>query len=425
MRRINHLRRILMAAAAAMSIFMNANAQSGKPPVLRIDPSQAYGGNISDFFSDVTYIPLETTKESLFGDIGKLIVTDSSFVIADMDTRSTLFFRPNGRFAGKVKWPANTMPEIKYDRSGQVIQVYYIHQYDEARKSLAYYSLSGQAIPAPRLRNYVYPQGHLPLGQGYSLRLNNCQFGKGAQPKDSIFYLAEIYKGDALYKRLLPYNQRAKMAFCYLFGKVVNAGGDFSGFIVQDGVTYMATAVENLMYRISKDTAVPVYQVVFPMNTAYPQSVLQMKDTRLLDSVKAAARPVGTIISISKIFYNKRKLFFKGESPYYLSYLSTGANSIYNFVYDTLSRQLVSLERLAPDAGCSFLPAFDPRDGLMINGVYHHGGRIYSYVSSLDMFNAKEKTKNKHPQYPPVLKEYFKKQTRKSNPVLVSMKLKE
>ncbi|WP_126246223.1 6-bladed beta-propeller [Chitinophaga rhizosphaerae] len=422
---INHILRKFWAAAATVLAFTGAHAQAGKAPVLRIDPSRAYGGNISDFFSDITFIPLETTRESLFGDIGKLIVTDSSFVIADMDTRSTLFFRTNGRFAGKVKWPANVMPEIKYDRSAQVIQVYYIHQYDAGKKSLVYYSLKGQPIPAPRVRNSIYPQGHLPLGQGYSLRLNSCRFGKGTQPKDSIFYLAEIYKGDVLYKRLLPYNQRTKTAFCYLFGKVVNASGDFSGFIVQDGVTYMATAVENLVYRVTKDTAVPVCQVVFPMNTAYPQNVLQLKDTRLLDSVTAAAKPVGTIMSISKIFYNKRKLFFKGESPYYLSYRSTGANSIYNFVYDTLSHQLVSLERLAPDAGSGFLPAFDPRDGLMINGIYQHGGRIYSYVSSLDMFNARDKTKDKHPQYPPVLQDYFKKQTRKSNPVLVSMKLKE
>lgn len=47
---------------------------------LRIDPKQAYGGHVSEYCEDVEYIPLETTKESLFGNINSLIITDTSLL---------------------------------------------------------------------------------------------------------------------------------------------------------------------------------------------------------------------------------------------------------------------------------------------------------------------------------------------------------
>src|SRR3569833_2319900 len=71
---------------------------------LRIDPSQAYGGKVSEYFEQVNYIPLETTKESLFGDINQLAITDSSFVITDMDTRAVLFFTRKGRYITKTRF---------------------------------------------------------------------------------------------------------------------------------------------------------------------------------------------------------------------------------------------------------------------------------------------------------------------------------
>ena len=48
---------------------------------IRIDPTRAYGGNISDYFDSIEYIPLETRKESLFGEITKLIITDLVYLI--------------------------------------------------------------------------------------------------------------------------------------------------------------------------------------------------------------------------------------------------------------------------------------------------------------------------------------------------------
>ena len=59
---------------------------------IRVNPQQAFGGPASEYFDTIEYIPLETTKESLFGYPGQLILTESTIVVADPDTRCILFF---------------------------------------------------------------------------------------------------------------------------------------------------------------------------------------------------------------------------------------------------------------------------------------------------------------------------------------------
>lgn len=71
--------------------------------ILRIDPSNATGGNASEIFESIKYIPLQTTKESLFGKIGQLEITDQYFIILDQSTNSILFFNKDGTYHHKIK----------------------------------------------------------------------------------------------------------------------------------------------------------------------------------------------------------------------------------------------------------------------------------------------------------------------------------
>lgn len=59
---------------------------------LRVDPDNAFGASASEAFQSATYIPLETTKESTFGKIDKLEITDEYFIVLDENTNSILFF---------------------------------------------------------------------------------------------------------------------------------------------------------------------------------------------------------------------------------------------------------------------------------------------------------------------------------------------
>ena len=57
---------------------LGALAQS---TTIRIDPAHARSGTASQIFEEVNYIPLETTKESLFGKIDQLAVTEDYFIM--------------------------------------------------------------------------------------------------------------------------------------------------------------------------------------------------------------------------------------------------------------------------------------------------------------------------------------------------------
>jgi len=55
-------------------------------------------------FEEVNYAPLETTKESMIGEVNKLVVTDNRFYILDKILAKTLFvFDKTGSFIFKLK----------------------------------------------------------------------------------------------------------------------------------------------------------------------------------------------------------------------------------------------------------------------------------------------------------------------------------
>jgi hypothetical protein len=73
---------------------------------IMLDPSSGVGGTASQIYDEVDYIPLETTKESLFGEISQLQITDKYFIILDKETDAILFFNRDGSFHHKInKFP--------------------------------------------------------------------------------------------------------------------------------------------------------------------------------------------------------------------------------------------------------------------------------------------------------------------------------
>jgi len=409
--------------------FLPLAGKSQSVPVLHINPKQTYGGLISEHFSSLEYIPLETTPESLFGDIARLIITDSSFIVSDADTKSILFFDVRGKYLRKIRSGRAVFPYVDYDANKKIVSACFINKYDiengnsTKKKVMEFLRFSATGIPVDTINVEVRNENlfeEINLEPGYTFRTNSCSFKDAA--RDSTIYLLDIFRGTTLYKHLIPYNQQQKMGFCYFSGKISSLQKDYTTI---NGVTYAATPVEHHIYKITKDTAIKMFEVVFPKDAAVPKDMLKIRDTRLLDSIRLIARPPGIIYRITNIFFSGNKLFFKGTCPFYLSNISTSTLQAYNFIYDTVSRKVVALERLTPDAKSFFLPVFDPRDGLMEKGILYNNDNFYSYVSSLDMFIARQKTKDKNPQYPPALQDYFNTQSRKSNPVIVKMKLKD
>lgn len=389
---------------------------------LRIDPARAYGGAVSEYFENVKYIPLETTKESLFGEINQMIVTDNSVVIYDIDTKAVLFFTLEGKYISKVNLRDANYVYLSKSQDGNIVISMSKNIREGSSLVESIFSTTGIKIKQASLSSFQ--DGLLKIDEGYFLGTSSCGFNKNDKPKDSLYHLINVYKEDSLYKSLLPYNQKHQAVFCKI-GGIVDLNP--RGLRVTDNSIYVSTPYEHLVYKVTKDTAVKMLQFVFPLKRSISDNILSSGNLQLIDSIERQINVNGSTIiqSVKNIVFYKDKILFKITPKSYIRTPGSVSTQQFNFIYDTPSSRLISMERLAPDMHNFFLPILGNGSMIVFDGLYFHKGAYYTPLSSLEMFTAHVATKSKNPQYPEVLKKYFNTQTRKSNPVIVCMKLKE
>lgn len=403
-------------------LMINSDTRAQGIAKIKIDPSLAYGGVMSDYFQEIEYVPLETTKESLFGDIDKIIVTDSSYVVLDFDTRAIYYFALNGKFINKIRVTNGEYPDMQFDRFNNLINLSYYNPVKQ-RMEFQYYSIAGKSvtnIPDQKFSTEMVVN-MVNLGNSYFAVTNSCRLNKRETPKDSIVHLINIYKDGKIFKQFLPVNQIANLGFCSLDGRL----GNTQGSVVTNGSYYISRPLDYVVYKVNKDTVTAAFQLVFPANRTFPRSIIESKNRTQLDSAEnALSRNTEIINNVSNIFYYKNLLFFKIDPRSYMSFRGSEEKNQYNFIYDTTNGKLVSFERITADSLSYFLPIMGFGDASAIRGVMYSNGALFSQISSLQLFQAMNDTKDKTPVYPPVLKEYFRSQTRKSNPVIVRIKMK-
>ena len=383
---------------------------------LRIDPAQSYGGDISDYFESYEYIPLETTKQSIFGEIVNLIITKSSIVITDHDSRATLFFTKDGKFITKIKEKDGVLPTIYTSDNDSLIIIYTYHS-ATGNEGLKYADLYGNLIKTTKK---VVQNKSIALGDGYTAQFVDCDYLKNDKDNKKQG-LINIYYNNQIYNSFFPLPAN-DYGFCKLAKRIKRP------LRVEKGSFYISTPFDYWVYKVTKDTAIKMFKFTFPENRTYPTSkILNYPEKEFIDSLdKTRIKDWQKIMDINNLFYIKNYLFFRINPRMFLWFKGADEFAQYNFIYDTVSNKLISLGRLSPDAKTSYLPILGS-EGHRLNlyGLYTSGDLLYFDVSALEMFTAYEKNKNRKPQYPPVLQQYFKTQNRKSNPVIVRMKLKE
>lgn len=399
-------------------LFFETNAQAIEK--LRINPGYSYGGNASEYIKTIEYIPLETTKESLFGTVSEMLITDSSFIISDNDTKALLFFTIGGKFLHKIKGKI-VCPSAWLDKkSNTVIVCNTFPLTDSYNMSCTRYSLFGK-----KLESITFTQNEISLitgtnlGNGYTVTRTYYDLPVDGKIKDTTLFLISTYKGDSLYKRIFPFNTLEHQLF-FKLNRSLNIGS-----MPENGSVYVVTPFDHLLYKVSQDKVTPMYQFVFPANRTLPRGIIESKDNRVIDSVqKILAHDENIIVNVRNIIFNGKRMYFKtGVSVYPYSDLGSDGSNQFNFIYDLNTGKLNSFERFTPDATTFYLPFTSLRSRYL--GMDYFDGFFYTNLSSLNIFAAKEATQNKNPKYPPVLQQYFNTQNSKSNPVIVKMKLKE
>jgi hypothetical protein len=392
-------------------------ATAQEVPKIRIDPSKAYGGSVSEYFDNVEYIPLETTKESLFGQITQLLITDSSYIIYDYDTKSVLFFSLLGNFLNKVTFKNNSIQVfLTYDKlNNNVILKNQIEEKGTVKQEQFLYFNNGSFIERIIKNDEIMKTS---FDKVYSFNISGCALRHNEDPIDTTIYMIRIFKNDTLQKSFLPRNPYKDLAFCTLGGFIRPPK------IFSKDTAYVATPINHIIYRITKDSVAPVYKIIFQKDYTIADSILKYRDKKNLDIAKRTImNNDNLILDVSNIVINKDRILFK-INPYHYIYTegSEGKNQ-YNLIYNISSNKLISLERIKADSLSYYLPVLG--NHAKTSGVEAIASCLYSDLSSFQMFAAYEKTQNKNPQYPPALQQYFKTQNRKSNPVIVKMKLRE
>ena len=392
---------------------------SSKAQTLRLDPSNAMGGNASDIFTEINYIPLETTEESLFGSISKLVVTEDYFIILDNNTRSILLFNKNGKFHKKIRGTENApiwdfsvnryTKEIRYSRD----------QY----KTYTFCDYDGKELRT------IKPGGELAKDEINDSNMHFFGPGKGVSclmPRhvDSTSKYYKFY-----YKSLIVFaNDKNKV---YAHGLAVdNREGHDNTMIFLGGTTPFTTVSDTAfyyirpftfnLYTIRPDAIKLSYKLVFPLNVSLPQNfgIDSNYNNKRAEYVRRNSK---LIYYIANFYQLKENLLFRTGS--------FEINEEDNLIYNLRSGTLIAFKHILQDEKSYFLPIYDNSNGgqsFNFSGILAcTDGYLYTSASSLGMFTYHEKYADQKAKYPPALDDYFKKGSRKDNPVIMQLKLKD
>jgi len=401
-----------------------ASAQTGKIDssemvTLRIDPQTARGAAVSQVFSEVEFIPLETTKESLFGNIHQLKIVDDNYVIFDYDTKAILIFSKDGKFKSKIN-ASNIQPE-KNDKNKTEFNSFTVEKENNinyivvfAHPRAFYFDLTGKQIKKVMIKDY-YKQN---TSRDFKIANNSTSIRpdfKVKKGKDSTFYeLGIINKTDSV--GYFPYNIKR-----YETDEFWGSGERFYKYGVENEMFYLNYYSYNI-YKASPSKLSLAYHIIFPAANSLPND---------FTTNPVYVKKRGEYFRNNpKIFYGLSNTYLVGNNLYLKMHnygWDTGMKKA--LIYNLKTSELTSVQDLEPDSLSFFLPVTDASGNFydFINNGFHmyENGYFYTNYSSLAMFTFKEQSEGKTTKYPPSLETYFKTQNKKSNPIIIKLKPKQ
>ena len=371
---------------------------------LRIDPDLASAGTAAQIFDSILFVPLETTKESLFGKIDQLEVTDSCFVILDYMSRSILLFDRSGAFHARIRTDAEDryFSYFTLDRPRNEI----IAAIGNEKKYLIY-DLNGKLLrteskPAEVTDFYCFDNHTFVL---------NLTRPADLSTRDKTGYDLAFSTGyDKIIKKALPYNLRFENFDYNLTENVFNYSG-------QPGSCMFALPFNYTVTQLNDTGIIHQYKFIFPASYSLPKNFAT-------DSLYAGARSkyaYGTPENRGK-YEGIEHVFRVGNYLLFTANYSGRFKNDKNFAYNLTNNDLVSFGRVVGDSTSDFLPLLSHRSLEEVNMVYKD--QIFSAIPSVMLFNLKNNSKNPV-KYREPLQKYFANGKRDDNVVMMVMTLKK
>jgi len=408
---------LLIVTATSVSAQKIIKVDSSHVKTLRVDPSNAVGGNVSDFFTEVNYIPLETTKESLFGSISQLEITEDYYIIYDQNTHSILIFTKAGKFHTKIKSSEST-PIYNFSVNKWNKQIIYSR---DRYKTLTYSDYDGKIVNTVKLGGEFAKD---EIGN-YGLNLFSPDKGFTNSWYNNIDSTSKDYR---VYSRSLIVFANANHKI-YAYGlpftkaenelEIISTGGQWpiSRFGV-DSAYFYSKAFDSSIYTITPNAITLSYKFIFPAYAGLPTDFLSNTNYNK-KRIEWIEKHNQAIYCLTNFFQIGSNLIFKTGN--------WGSNKEDNLIYNLKSGTTIAYKHIQQDELSYFMPIYDQTGWTFDNrGILAcTGGCLYTSVSAVGMYKAYNDNAEQKVKYPPALAEYFKKGSIKDNPAILQLKLKD
>jgi len=164
-------------------------------------------------------------------------------------------------------------------------------------------------------------------------------------------------------------------------------------------------------YLINGNGIQGIYQFLFPLGYTLPKNFL---DSSFIGKQRDYIFNHNVVYGLSDIYKVKDNLLFciqKFEAPAHLSLL-----------YNLKSGNLYSPYNVTPDSSNGFLPF---SSGDQVNVLAADSSSFYTSVPAYELIAAYEASKDKSPVYKLPIQAFLKKNDRKSNPIIVRLRLRD
>jgi len=404
---------VLLCFCFSISQIVSAQKEPATEKI-RVNPSAAMGGTVSQYIEKVNFIPFESTAESAFGNIDQLEITDKYYIILDnTDTQSILIFTKQGKFHAKIEgqkiYPQHpNFYSFKFDKQTNLIKINYAFD-------VFFFDLDGKLVTRHKSSIDQYFGTETSLGGKFSGHYSYSP--QWPFPKtDNIGYELMVLEEGKLKQKYLPYATNVKYDDSEGSQSHIDFYPDYSSI---DSAIYYTREYDYNIYRLTPHTLHAAYQFIFPLQVSLPKNF--RTDTSFNGKRQKYLKGNRDLIyKVGNFYKSGDYLFFKALTDNF---------SNLSYIYNIHSQSLICINKIVSDASSYFLPVTDAEVGgldFTNRGIMQFDGdSFYTSYSSLVLFYRMEASKNKHPQYPLSLLKYFSnKSNLKGNPVLVQIKFK-
>ncbi|TWI81194.1 6-bladed beta-propeller protein [Lacibacter cauensis] len=401
---------------AALFFFVAQLSIAQPAQTLYFDPASAIGAPVSRLFESVTYIPLETTRQSLFGQISHLVVTAQYFIVFDYDTQALYFFDKNGKFVKKYKDDKYTIAALYWMQKENALYILQAKSYrltDQERDELLHtpftkstskygravlYNLNNiekeQISEMPDFGIFMANPTLLAPGQwAYSSVISY------SDAKDTVDFELKISNGQKITKAYFPYTKRRST--------FLSDPANIEFFAASQSNTLLFTRpYYNSVYQLTPDSVTVLYNFVLPFENTVPKTFFtkEFSSRNELRDYKQNNPAYAWRINGLIPFHNL--LFFS------LDYQKRDRR----FIFDKSTNRFYNVNKISADSTNAYLP-------VMGWGIqYYDTTALYSSISSDAMFRSRDAEKHRNPVYSELLTNYFDKSKSTSNPVIIILK---